>query len=198
MALLPLIQIQVHKEMTPQLEEYRERLEQHRLSTAQTPAPVAPQLHPLMLAYNTNDPDKYLLLVLRQVKSSELEEALTVLPFDYVTSLLTLLEDMLSRGRETELVVRIVLFVVRLHHGPLSSTSALLPVLAQMKVNARNRIDQVRDRVGLNLAALHFMQREMEERQAVQLFSDASDRVKQRRKKRKNLAKATQRAVMTL
>jgi len=190
--------IQVHKEMTPQLEEYRERLEQHRLSTAQTPAPVAPQLHPLMLAYNTNDPDKYLLLVLRQVKSSELEEALTVLPFDYVTSLLTLLEDMLSRGRETELVVRIVLFVVRLHHGPLSSASALLPVLAQMKVNARNRIDQVRDRVGLNLAALHFMQREMEERQAVQLFSDASDRVKQRRKKRKNLAKATQRAVMTL
>merc|ERR1712071_201179 len=191
--------IQVHKEMTPQLEEYREKLERHQLSGAKGSAPpAAPQLHPLMLAYNTSDPDKYLLLVLRQVKSSELEEALTVLPFDYVSSLLQLLEDMLSRGRETELVVRIVLFVVRLHHGPLSSTSALLPVLAQMKVNARNRIDQVRDRVGLNLAALHFMQREMEERQAVQLFSDASDRVKQRRKKRKNLAKATQRAVMTL
>ena len=185
--------------MTPQLEEYREKLERHQLSGAKGSAPpAAPQLHPLMLAYNTSDPDKYLLLVLRQVKSSELEEALTVLPFDYVSSLLQLLEQSLDKNHETELVMRILLFLVRLHHGPLSNTSSLLPVLNRLKVQSRVRIDNARDRVGFNLAALQFMQRELEEREAVQLFTDASDRVKQRRKKQKNKVKATQRAILSL
>jgi len=185
--------------MTPQLEEYREKLERYQLSGAKdSAAPVAPQLHPLMLAYNTPDPDKYLLLVLRQVKSSELEEALTVLPFDYVTSLLELLEKSLDKNHETELVMRILLFLVRLHHGPLSNASSLLPILNRLKVQAKVRIDDARDRVGFNLAALRYMQRELEERQAVQLFTDASDRVKQRRKKQKNRVKATQRAILSL
>lgn len=185
--------------MTPQLEEYREKLERYRLSgTKDSAAPAAPQLHPLMLAYNTPDPDKYLLLVLRQVKSSELEEALTVLPFDYVCSLLELLEKSLDKNHETELVMRILLFLVRLHHGPLSNASSLLPILNRLKVQARVSIDGVRDRVGFNLAALQFIQRELEERQAVQLFTDASDRVKQRRKKQKNRVKATQRAILSL
>ena len=42
--------------------------------------PAATQLHPLMVAYDTTDSDKYLLKVLRQVKSSEVEETLLVLP----------------------------------------------------------------------------------------------------------------------
>ena len=91
--------------------------------------PAATQLHPLMVAYDTTDPDKYLLKVLRQVKSSEVEEALLVLPFHYVGSLLSLLDQLLEKGWETELVMRILLFLVRLHHGPLSNTPTLLPIL---------------------------------------------------------------------
>lgn len=191
--------VEVHKEVSQQLDEYNAKLEQHRRagkSAAEAPAP--PQQHPMMVAYDTADPDRYLLKVLRQVKSSELEEALLVLPFHYVASLLTLLDHLLSKGWETELVLRILLFTVRLHHGALSSATSLLPVLDHLKTVARDRVDEIRDRVGFNLAGLQFLQRELEEREAVQLFADASDRVKAKRKQRKNKDKALQRAVLTL
>lgn len=191
--------VEVHKEVSVQLEEYHEKLESHRRSgKGESELPVAPQPHPLMLAHNTNDPDRYLLKVLRQVKSSEVEEALLVLPFHYVSQLLALLDKLLEKGWETELVMRILLFLVRLHHGPLSNAPALLPILDRLKVSARNRVDEVRDRVGFNLAGLQFLQRELEEREAVQLFADASDQVKKKRKQRRNRDKAKQRAILTL
>lgn len=189
--------VEVHKEVSQQLVEYREKLEQHQ-SSGKGAAPVAPQPHPLMLAYDTSDPDRYLLKVLRQVKSSELEEALLVLPFHYVGSLLTLLNDLLEKGWETELVMRILLFLVRLHHGPLSNAPSLLPILNRLQGVARKRVDQVRDRIGFNLAGLQYLQRELEEREAVQIFADASDRVIKKRNQRRKKDKAAQRAILTL
>ena len=94
--------------------------------------------------------------------------------------------------------MRILLFLVRLHHGPLSNTPTLLPILNRLQGVARKRVDQVRDRIGFNLAGLQHLQRELEEREAVQLFADASDRVKQKRKLRRNKDKAQQRAILTL
>ena len=191
--------VEVHKEVSLQLAEYREKLDAHQQSgRSSSEAPAAPQPHPLMVAYDTSDPDRYLLKVLRQVKSSEVEESLLVLPFHYVGSLLTLLDQLLEKGWETELVMRILLFLVRLHHGPISNAPSLLPILNRLQGVARRRVDQVRDRIGFNLAGLQYLQRELEEREAVQLFADASDRVKQKRKQRRNKDKAKQRAILTL
>ena len=191
--------VEVHKEVSLQLAEYREKLDAHQQSgRSSSEAPAAPQPHPLMVAYDTSDPDRYLLKVLRQVKSSEVEESLLVLPFHYVGSLLTLLDHLLEKGWETELVMRILLFLVRLHHGPISNAPSLLPILNRLQGVARRRVDQVRDRIGFNLAGLQYLQRELEEREAVQLFADASDRVKQKRKQRRNKDKAKQRAILTL
>ena len=73
--------VEVHKEVSQQLAEYRDKLDAHQQSGRKdSEVPAAPQLHPLMVAYDTTDPDKYLLKVLRQVKSSEVEETLLVLP----------------------------------------------------------------------------------------------------------------------
>lgn len=191
--------VEVHKEVSQQLAEYREKIDLHQQSGRNaSEAPAAPQLHPLMVTYDTTDLDRYLLKVLRQVKSSEVEEALLVLPFHYVGSLLSLLDQLLEKGWETELVMRILLFLVRLHHGPLSNTPSLLPILNRLQGVARHRVDQVRDRIGFNLAGLQYLHRELEEREAVQLFADASDRVKQKRKQRRNKDKAKQRAILTL
>ena len=196
--------VEVHKEVSQQLAEYREKLDQHKSAgsgksgSASSAVPAAPQPHPLMLAYDTTDPDRYLLKVLRQVKSSELEEALLVLPFHYVASLLALLHDLLAKGWETELVMRILLFLVRLHHGPLSNAPSVLATLNRLQGVARKRVDQVRDRIGFNLAGLQYLQRELEERESVHIFADASDRVQQKRNQRRKKDKATQRAILTL
>ena len=190
---------EVHQEVTEQLQEYRAKLEAHQKAGGKDEgAPAPPQPNPHLMAHNTDDPDRYILCVLRQVKSSELEEALLVLPFHYVGRLLKLLDRLLERGWETELVTRIVLFLVRLHHGPLSSAGTLLPIVNHLKERTRLGVDRVRDRVGFNLAALQLLQRELEERQSVHLFSDASDRVKNKRKQRQNKDKAVRRAILTL
>lgn len=191
---------EVHEEVSLQLAEYQLKLEHYELMEKGEgkPPPAPPQQHPMMLAYDTTDPDKYLLKVLRQVKSSELEEALIVLPFNYVSNLLKLLNGLLDKGWETELVMRILIFLVRLHHGPISNAPSLLPILNRLEGVARKRVDEVRDSIGFNLAGLQHLHRELEEQEAVQLFADASERVKQKRKQRRNKEKATQRAILTL
>ena len=72
--------VEVHKEVSQELAEYRDKLDAHQQSCRKdSEVPAALQLHPLV-AYDTTDSDKYLLKVLRQVKSSEVEETLLVLP----------------------------------------------------------------------------------------------------------------------
>ena len=191
--------IEVHKEVSEQLEEYREKLDHHKKNGGDNrSAPVPPQANPHMIAYNTQDPDKYVVQVLRQVKSSELEECLIVLPFHYVQSLMNLMDSLLRKGFDTELLTRILLFLVRLHHGPLSNAPALLPVLNKLRDVTKSRVDKARDCVGFNLAALHQLQCELNEKEAVQLFADASDKVKQKRKQQRRKEKSVHRAILSL
>ena len=74
-----------------------------------------PELQPNILfsLHKTNDPNRYLLEVIKSIKSSEIEECLLCLPFNYVIQLLTILSELLERNWEIELICRFSTFLAR-------------------------------------------------------------------------------------
>ena len=77
------------------------------------PLPPKPMPNPLMNIYRTDCPYRYVLEVLRKIKSNELEETLLTLPFNYIIKLLNVLAELLDKNWEIELLCRCVCFVLR-------------------------------------------------------------------------------------
>lgn len=134
--------------------------------------------------------------------------------------LITLLEK--PQQPHTEIVCRTALFLVRVHHGPIMSTSTLLPTIRQLHMLAASKIAELRvfinnnysasivmqsnyllsfsswcmqDLVGVNLHGFLFLQHEIEAREGIALFTEAAAQRKQRGRKRRG---PTKRAILTL
>ncbi|XP_046849699.1 WD repeat-containing protein 3-like [Xenia sp. Carnegie-2017] len=121
-------------------------------------------VHPILSAFGNVSPVQYVLLVVKKVKSSELEESLLVLPFDYVIDVLKLLLEWIKNGWETELSCRCLFFLLRIHHNKIISTPELLPVIDSIRSHCRSRVREMKDTVGFNFAGLQFIQRQLENR----------------------------------
>lgn len=179
------------------IKNYELQLQEHGASKGS--AQTAPPLPLLMQAYKAANSNEFLFEVLQRIKSSELEEALLLLPFPSVCELLTLLPRLLKYSSYgTELASRVSVFLVRMHHGPIVSNRNLLPVLKQLQEITFRRLNELRDVVGYNLHGLQFVQRELEAKQSVQLFLDATLEKRSREKQRRKRERVAKRALLTM
>ncbi|XP_046847985.1 WD repeat-containing protein 3-like [Xenia sp. Carnegie-2017] len=145
-------------------------------------------IHPILAALGNVSLVQYVLLVVKKVKSSELEESLLVLPFDYVIDVLKLLLEWIKNGWETELSCRCLFFLLRIHHNKIISTPELLPVIDSIRSHCRSRVREMKDTVGFNLAGLQFIQRQLENRD-VTFYFETRERLGQMRKKKKTIVR---------
>ena len=84
-----------------------------------------PALPVLMTIYpNVETPYDHMAEVIGRIRSSELEEALLVLPLDNVIGLLEVIEQLLARNLKSELVCRTFFFLVEIHFGSLSGVGS--------------------------------------------------------------------------
>ncbi|XP_015268386.1 PREDICTED: WD repeat-containing protein 3 [Gekko japonicus] len=174
--------IELYREETTKLEEHRAIC---RAAGKEVPLPV----NPILLAYGSISPAAYVLEVLKKVKSSELEESLLVLPFSYVPDLLRLFSQYLQQDSEVELLCRALLILLRTPLGKITSNQMLLKVMENLKETTIAKVSQVRDVLGFNMAGLQFLKREIEAKDEVTFFADATDRFEEKRRKRKKKEK---------
>uniref|UniRef100_A0A8C0QM05 WD repeat-containing protein 3 n=1 Tax=Chelonoidis abingdonii TaxID=106734 RepID=A0A8C0QM05_CHEAB len=120
---------------------------------------------------------------------SELEESLLVLPFSYVPDLFVLFNEHVQRGSEVELLCRALLFLLRIHFGRITSNQLLVTVIENLKKTTISRVSEVRNVLGFNMAGLQFLKREIEAKDEVTFFADATDRFEEKRRKRKKKEK---------
>uniref|UniRef100_A0A3Q1EKS2 WD repeat-containing protein 3 n=1 Tax=Acanthochromis polyacanthus TaxID=80966 RepID=A0A3Q1EKS2_9TELE len=126
--------------------------------------------------------------------TSELEVSLLVLPFPYVPELLQLFSSYIQQGLEVELVCRCLFFLLKIHFGQISSNQMLLSVIDELRTNTLSKITEIRDVMGFNSAALQFLQREIESKEDVMFFADATGKLEEKKKKRRR----RERAVLTI
>ncbi|XP_030307169.1 WD repeat-containing protein 3 [Calypte anna] len=174
------------------IELYREemaKLTEHKAickaAGKEVPFPVNPILH----AYGNITPSAYVLEVFKKVKSSELEESLLVLPFSYVPDLLRLFNEYIHLGSDIELVCRALLFLLKIHFGQITSNHMLVTVIENLKKTTISRVSETRDVLGFNMAGLQYLKREIEAKDEVTFFADATDRFEEKKRKRKKKEK---------
>ncbi|TNN51301.1 WD repeat-containing protein 3 [Liparis tanakae] len=141
-----------------------------------------------------NKPARYVLDVIKKVRSSELEVSLLVLPFPYVPQLLRLFNGYMQLGLEVELVCRCLFFLLKIHFGPISSNQMLLSVVDELRSHTLEKVQQIRDVMGFNSAALQFLQREIESKEDVMFFADATGQAAVKKRKRRK----RERAILTI
>ncbi|CAN2387708.1 WD repeat domain 3 [Pristimantis euphronides] len=147
------------------------------------------KIHPILQAYGNISSSDYILDVIKKVRSSELEESLLVLPFSYVPDLLTLFRDYIRRSQDVELICRCLFFLLRIHFGEITSNQMLLGVIEDLKSCTISRVTEARDVMGLNMAALQLLKREIEAKEEVLFFADATERFEEKKRKRKKKEK---------
>eukprot|EP00899_Mesostigma_viride_P007596 jgi/Mesvir1/16838/Mv15731-RA.1 len=156
---------------------------------AKAPA-IAP--NPLMMGLG---PSAYILSKLVAVRSSDLEQALLLLPFTSALTLLTYLCGWLEAGgvdagagrlqrqqQHLELLARVAVLLLRLHQRQLSATPAARPTLVRLHASLRPALQGLKDCVGYNLAAVAHVQGALAARGNMRLFEDADDKVREVRR----------------
>lgn len=103
--------IDVYQNELLKIEEYNQLCKQAEQDGKERPPALQPNI--LFSLYKTSSPDRYILEVIKSIKSSEIEECLLCLPFNYVIQLLTILSDLLDKNWEIELICRFSTFLAR-------------------------------------------------------------------------------------
>ncbi|XP_051566681.1 WD repeat-containing protein 3-like [Myxocyprinus asiaticus] len=180
------------------LELYREeskKLEEHRAACEAAGKELPPlKMNPILMAYGNISPSRYVLEVMKKVRSSELEVSLLVLPFPYVPDLLRLFNSYVQQGLEVELVCRCLFFLLRIHFGQITSNQMLLSVIDELRTNTISKVREIRDVLGFNSVGLQFLQREIESKEDVMFFADATDHFEEKKRKRRK----RERAILTI
>ncbi|XP_057708429.1 WD repeat-containing protein 3 [Corythoichthys intestinalis] len=162
------------------------KMEEHKYACERAGKELAlPKPNPILVAFGNISPSRYILDVIKKVRSSELEVSLLVLPFPYVPDLLELFNGFIQQGLEVELVCRCLFFLLKIHFGQISSSQKLLPIIDDLRTNTLSKVQDIHDLMGFNSAALQFLQREVESKEEVMFFAEATGRLADKKKRRR-------------
>ncbi|EST06247.1 Small-subunit processome, Utp12 [Kalmanozyma brasiliensis GHG001] len=100
---------------------------------------------------------KYVLRVVEKILPAQLDDALLVLPFDKVLSLLRYLDYWARKEWNIPLVSRVLFFLLRTHHSQIVANRVMRPTLLDLKSHLRQALARQKATIGFNLAALKFI-----------------------------------------
>ncbi|CAI5738910.1 unnamed protein product [Hyaloperonospora brassicae] len=136
----------------------------------------------LLLGYS---PLKYVLHTLRRIRPHDMEEALIVLPFDYVERVIRLLLQLISSHLEVEFCCRILLFLLKLHNSAICARVGLFNELELLWQRLRSQLVENKSRIGFNLAGLKYLKRMVDEERTGFVQEIAATSTSRSKKKRK-------------
>lgn len=119
--------------------------------------PKRTEHNPLLITVGTDDYERFMLEILRRIRSSELEEILLTLPFDYVRKLLVILLSFLEKSWDTELVVRCAIFLLKVNYGQIAASPAISITVYKIGGHIMKQCTKLRDCAGFNLMALEHL-----------------------------------------
>lgn len=141
---------------------------------------------PLMKAYGATNTIDYLMKTLMLVRASDLEESMLLLPFESVCKILAKIPEIIEqRPDQTELLSKIVLFLFRIHQKPIVANQTLLPITQKIITTLQANVIELRDMIGYNYHGLQLLKRDIEAKEGVELFRDATKTKKFKEKKQK-------------
>ena len=143
--------------------------------------------------------EEFMTMSLTKIKSSELEETLLVLPLDFVLHLIEIIETLLkSKAVKSEIVIRTFFFLVEIHFGPLSASQSAKNLIKSVKELAEEQVAGLKSTVGFNMAALRHLQNENDEEEKVNALLEATNKYKDKKRRKKQKQRAIQTAIISM
>ncbi|KAJ2795483.1 beta transducin [Coemansia furcata] len=133
--------------------------------------PAPPDTNPI-LQFERITPEAYVLRTVERVRAADLEDALLVLPFTHVLSLMSYIDHWACREWNTALTCRVLFFMLKTHQNQIVATRAMRAQLASIRTHLRAGVRAQRDYVGYNLAALQSLRADWEANATAEFFDE--------------------------
>ncbi|KJA29958.1 hypothetical protein HYPSUDRAFT_31997 [Hypholoma sublateritium FD-334 SS-4] len=130
-----------------------------------------PARNPVLAAYDL-EPEAWVLRVVEKTPSTSLQDALLVLPFGKVVSLMVYLNIWAQKGWNITLVSRIIFFLLKTHHHQIVANRIMRTTLIPLRKHLRSTLQQQKDVIGYNLAALQFIRRKNDAERTAQFYEE--------------------------
>jgi U3 small nucleolar RNA-associated protein 12 len=179
-----------------------------KLQPAQADALQRPPKNPELVARGDLEPAEHVLKTIQKVPAAGMEDALLVLPFRMVVSLLEYLDEWaksvsriapraVSTGadafssQDTDIVLtsRLLSFLLRTNHSQIVANRIMRTPLLALRTHLRAALTKQRETVGYNLAALKFLRGKWESEKVAGLLEEEFDEEKVRRRIEKGRGK---------
>ncbi|KAJ2402394.1 beta transducin [Coemansia sp. RSA 2559] len=154
-------------------DDERRKWEAHEEQKRKMPhlALAPPESNPI-LHFESISPEAYVLRTIERVRAADLEDALLVLPFSRVLSLMTYINIWAQREWNTPLVCRILFFLLKTHHNQVVATRTMRSQLDSIRQHLRAGVCLQRNQIGFNLAALRSLRAEWEAAATADFFGE--------------------------
>ncbi|KAG8845693.1 hypothetical protein FRB96_002287 [Tulasnella sp. 330] len=139
--------------------EYEELVAKLPPTEAATVPP--PTRNGVLTAYGI-DGAAYVLMVVQKIHSTALQDALLVLPFSKVVSLMRYLDEWAIKELNTTLISRIMFFLLKTHHHQIVANRIMRSVLVDLRTHLRDALRRQKEEIGYNLAALQYIRQQHE------------------------------------
>uniref|UniRef100_A0AC35GW59 Small-subunit processome Utp12 domain-containing protein n=1 Tax=Panagrolaimus sp. PS1159 TaxID=55785 RepID=A0AC35GW59_9BILA len=130
--------------------------------------------HPLIVAYGSTSHEHFILDAIHRIRPAHLERSLLMVPFGYVPEIIKSLTKCIEDHYRIELSTRILLFLFKIHHNYISRSINLFPLIDDLRLRIPAEIEEVRDKISFNSAALKLLKLQLEDRDNVKIFKDVS------------------------
>ncbi|KAL6715739.1 beta transducin [Lecanora helva] len=138
-----------------------EMMKNYCANRASQPNLALPSRDPIYLAHNHISAEAHLLNVVQRIKAADLQDALLVLPFDKVIALFVFLGIWAEKRWNMPLTCRVLFFMLKTHHKQIVASRAMRVTLDDIREQLKAALQGQKDEMGLNLAALNFVERKM-------------------------------------
>ncbi|KAG5636854.1 hypothetical protein H0H81_006606 [Sphagnurus paluster] len=118
------------------------------------------------------EPEDYVLWVIEKVQSTALHDALLVLPFGKVVSLMTYLNIWAQKEMNIPLVSRIIFFLLKTHHHQIVANRVLRTALIPLRKHLRMALQRQKEVLGYNLAALRYIRRRNDAERTAKFYEE--------------------------
>ncbi|KAJ2263795.1 beta transducin [Coemansia sp. RSA 376] len=133
--------------------------------------PAPPDTNPI-LQFERITPEAYVLRTVERVRAADLEDALLVLPFTHVLSLMAYIDHWACREWNTALTCRVLFFMLKTHQNQIVATRTMRAQLSSIRTHLRAGVRVQRDYVGYNLAALQSLRADWEANATAEFFDE--------------------------
>ncbi|KAF7331839.1 WD-REPEATS-REGION domain-containing protein [Mycena kentingensis (nom. inval.)] len=155
---------------------------------------LAPPPRNAVLAAYDLEPEAWVLRVVERVPGTALQDALLVLPFGKVVSLMTYLNIWAQRDWNITLVSRVLFFLLKTNHHQIVANRIMRTSLIPLRKNLRSALQRHKELMGYNMAALQHIQRRNDSERVAEFFEQEMDeetvraKIAEGKKKRKRVA----------